>query len=79
VYPSGHKLSQTHKGVRGERGGEDIVRGCGGIGDPVLEEHISDAGAQGLVCFSHEIGRGDVRSGGGRRVQDQREACEAIL
>jgi len=51
--------------VRGKRGGEVVVRGCSGIGDPVLEEHVSGAGAWCLVRPFHEFGGGDVRPGGG--------------
>jgi len=68
MYPSCHKLPWTHKGVWGERGGEVVVRGSGGIGDPILEEHVSGAGAQGLVGSFHELGGRDIRPGGGRRV-----------
>jgi len=65
--------------VRGERGGEVVVRGSGGVGGPILEEHVSGAGAQGLVRSFHELGGRDVRPRGGRGVQDQREVCEAFL
>jgi len=45
--------------------GEVVLRDCGGIGDPVSEEDISGAGAQGLVHSFHELGGGDIHPGGG--------------
>jgi len=65
---SGHKLPQSHEGMLGEQGGEVIVRGSGGIGDPVLEKHLSGTGAQGLVRSFDELRGGDIRPGGGRGV-----------
>ena len=65
VYYSGHKLPQSHEGVWGERGGEVVVRGCGGIGGLILEEHFSGVGMKGLVRSSHELGGGMVVPGGG--------------
>jgi len=35
----------AHKGVRGEGGRILVVRGCGGIGGPVLEEHVASLGS----------------------------------
>ena len=50
---------------RGEgrgRGGI-IVWGCGVIGGPVLEEHVTSATPKGLVGSFDEFRWGDVRSG----------------
>jgi len=65
---AGHKLRQPHKGVWGEGGGVFVVRGGGIVGAPVLDEHVPSAGPQGLVGFSHEIRRGNIRSRSGRGV-----------
>jgi len=44
VDSSCHKLSETQEGVWRERGGISVVWGGGGVGGPVLEEHVSSAG-----------------------------------
>ena len=56
-----------------------VVRGCGGVGGPVLEENVPSAGPEGLVGFVHELGKGNVGSGSSQGVQDEKEACEAFL
>ena len=64
-----HELPQTHEGVWGEGRGVLVVRGCGGIGGPIMEEHAPSAGLKGLVGVSHEFWGGmSVPGGGGRRA-----------
>jgi len=54
--------------VRGEGGEVFVIRRCGGIGGPVLEEHVPSPGTQRLVGSSHEVRWGDVSPGWGRGV-----------
>ena len=63
----------------GKGGGVFVVRVCGGIGGPVLEEHVVSAGSEGLVGLIYELRGGDVGSGWWWSVQDEREAGEAFL
>jgi len=56
--PSCHKPSWTHERMRGEGGGIVVVWGSGRIGSPVLQEHVPSTVSQGLLGFSHELGRG---------------------
>jgi len=79
VDSSPHKFTQPHKGVWGKGGGVFVVRGRGIVGDPVLDEHVSSAGPEGLVGVSHEVWRGDFCSGWGGGVEYKRKACEAFL
>ena len=46
-----------------------VVGGGGGVGGPVLDQHVPRLGPQGVVGTHHELGRRDVAPGGegGRR------------
>ena len=37
-----------------------VIRGCGGVSGPVLEEHVACMGPEGLVGDSHEFWGVDV-------------------
>jgi len=74
-----HKLTQPHKRVWGEGRGVLVVRGCRVVGDPVLDEHVSSAGSEGLVRLSHEVWWGDFCSWWRGGVKYKREAREAFL
>jgi len=63
MYSPRHELPQPHEGVWGEGAGVVVVRGCGVVGGPVLEEHGPSAGREGLVGSSPELLGGNVRSG----------------
>ena len=45
VDPPCQEFSQAHEGVRGEGGWIFVIRGRGGIGGPVLEEHVPNPGS----------------------------------
>jgi len=79
VDPPCHALPQFYKRVWGHRGGEHVVRGCGGVSGPVLEGHVSSADPKGLVGLARELRRGDVHSRWGGSVYDVWQACEALL
>jgi len=79
VDASCHELPHTHQGVWGEAGGVLVVRGCGGFGGPILEEHVPCPSLKSLVGISHEFLGGNVSPGWGGGVQDEREACGASL
>jgi len=49
--------------VRGEEGRVFVVEGRGGVGSPVLEEHVPRAGSKCLVGSFHEFWGGDIRPG----------------
>jgi len=65
---SHYELPWTHEGVEGVGGGVLVVRGRGGIGGPVLEEHLPSSRSQRLVGFSHEIRWGNICPMWGRSV-----------
>jgi len=56
----------------GEGGGVFVVGGREGVGGPVLEEHVSSTGPEGLVSFSHAPGGGGCWS----RADGEREGRE---
>jgi len=65
--------------VQGEGGEVFVVRGRGGLGGPILEEHVPSSGSARLVGSAHEIRGGNICAGRVRGMQDEREASEAFL
>jgi len=74
-----HELPQLLERVRGEEGRVFVVAGGGGVGGPLLEEHLLRAGSKSLIGYFHDIWLGNVHSGREGGMLDEWKPGEAFL
>ena len=58
----------------GNRWGEmAVVQGGGGVGSPIVGQHVDGPGWEDVVCVCHELGRSNVASGGEGDMENKGE------